>query len=227
MKRAIIFDAGTLISLSMAGLLEVLEELKKNFDGYFLITPKVKEEIIDRPIKIKKFELEALRAKILFEKKVIELPESLGIDNKILRDKANEILEMSNSFFRGPQENVKIMHLGEASCLALSKMLNEKGIENIIGVDERITRMLVEKPENLKNLLNKKLHTSIKMNKQDFSYFKDFKVIRSTEIIYIAWKKGLIDLRDGEDVLDALLYALKFKGCSISSDEIEEIKRIK
>ena len=122
MKRAIIFDAGTLISLSMAGLLEVLEKLKKNFDGYFLITPKVKEETIDNPIKIKRFELEALRAKILLEKKVIEMPEALGIDEKILRDKANEILEMTNSFFKSSEGNVKIMHLGEASCLALSKM---------------------------------------------------------------------------------------------------------
>ena len=38
-------------------------------------------------------------------------------------------------------------------------------------------------------------------------------------------QKGLVNLSDG-NVLDALLYAVKFKGCSISDDEIREIKKL-
>ena len=37
---------------------------------------------------------------------------------------------------------------------------------------------------------------------------------------------GII-ITDGKKVLDALLWAVKFKGCSISGDEINEIVRIK
>ena len=104
--------------------------------------------------------------------------------------------------------------------------MTEKNIENILAIDERTTRMIIEKPENLKNLLEKKMHTRIKIRKESFDLFKGFKIIRSTEIMYIAYKKGFIKIKDGNLVLDAVLYGLKFKGCSISHDEIEEIKRI-
>ncbi len=226
-SKAIIFDAGTLISLSMSGLLYVLKNLKKSFDGHFLITEDVKKEIIDVPIQRKKFELEALRVKVLFDEGILELPDKLGIDNKIVRDKGHEVMEMSNSFFKSHKRTIRILQLGESSCLALSKLLIGKGIENVIATDERTTRVMIEKPHNFKDLLEKKMHTRIEARESSFNYFKDFKVIRSAEILYVAWKKGLVELKDGNTVLDALLYAVKFKGCAISSDEIEEIKRLK
>ena len=86
MKRAIIFDAGSLISLSMAGLINELIKLKENFNGQFLITEQVKFELVDKPIKIKRFELEALRIQELLNKKILEMPDSLGIDNKIIEN---------------------------------------------------------------------------------------------------------------------------------------------
>ena len=226
MNRAIIFDSGALISLSMAGLIPELKKLKEKFQGNFLITERVKFELVDKPIKIKRFELEALRIKELLDKKILELPASFGIDNKIVENKAQEIEEMSNNFFESSREKVRIMQRGEASCLALSKILSEKKIDNVIAVDERTTRMLIEKPGNLRELLQKKLHTRIKQIKENFDYFKNFKVIRSTELIYVAWKKGLVEIKNGKLVLDALLFALKFKGCSISGEEIEEIKKL-
>ena len=225
--KVIIFDASSLISLSMNGLLNDLRKLKKIFNGKFIITQEIKEEVIDKPLKIKRFELEALRVKQLVEEGVLEFPDSLKIDDKIINAKAWEIIELSNSFFIGDGKPVKMIHLGEASCLALSKLLMDKNIDRILCIDERTTRMLIEKPLNLKELLQKKLHTRIKLNKQNFDYFKNFRVIRSAELIYISYKKGLTEIKDGKVILDALLYALKFKGCAISSDEIEEIKRIK
>jgi len=36
----------------------------------------------------------------------------------------------------------------------------------------------------------------------------------------------LLQPKKGDKVLDALLYAVKFKGCSISNDEIDEIKKL-
>ena len=75
----------------------------------------------------------------------------------------------------------------------------------------------------MKKLLEKKLHTPITANKKNYSYFKGYKIIRSTELAYIAYKKGFIDIKDPR-VLEAMLYALKYRGCSISEAEIEEVK---
>ena len=227
LNKAIIFDAGALISLSMNGLIDELRKLKEIFSGSFLITQKVKEEIIDKPLTIKQFELEALRAKKLLDEGILELADSFGFGNSEIEARAMKIMEIANSFFYTSKGQVNIMHMGEASCLALSKMLTEKKINNVIAIDERTTRMLIEKPENLKELLRKKLHANIKLVKKNFEYFRDFRVIRSAELMYIAWKKGLVELKNGVSILDALLYALKFKGCSISFEEIEEIKKIK
>jgi hypothetical protein len=225
-KKAVIFDSGALISLSMNGLLDELQKLKSIFKGDFLITEQVKYEVIDKPINIKCFELEALKAQQLLDDKILKLADSYGINNSLISSKSKEILEIANGIFMNGRNNVNIMHLGEASCLALSRILFEKGVDNVIVIDERTTRMLVEKPENLKDLLERKLHTSIALVKKDFGYFKDFKIIRSAELIYVAWKKNLINFKKG-NVLDALLYALKYKGCSISDEEIGEIKQIK
>jgi len=85
--------------------------------------------------------------------------------------------------------------------------------------------MLGEKPENLERLLQKKLHTSVSFKKENFKFFKGFKFIRSSELVYVMYKKQITRLKN-ELVLDALLYAVKFKGCAISGDEIKEIKSL-
>lgn len=225
-QKAIIFDSGALISLSTNGLLDKLSGLKRIFNGSFLITEQVKSEVIDKPLKIKEFELEALNVQQLLGDKIIEMADSFDVNSSVINNKTKEILNIANGIFMTSNTKMNIMQLGEASCLALSKILHEKGIENVIVIDERTTRMLVEKPENLKELLERKTHANITLVKRDFQYFKDFNIIRSAELMYVAWKKNLIDIKKG-DVLDALLYALKFKGCSISNDEIDEIKKLK
>ncbi|MCK5149486.1 hypothetical protein KAJ87_00995 [Candidatus Pacearchaeota archaeon] len=223
--KVIIFDASTLITFAMNGLLPEFKELKKIFNGKFIITKDVKREIIDRPITIKRFELEALKLKQLLDEKIIEMPSCLGINEDEISKKTKEILNLANNIFIGKGKNIELIQLGEASCLVLSRLLNEKKIENVIAVDERTTRMLGEKPENLERLLRKKLHTNITLKKENFYFFKGFKFIRSSELVYVAYKKGLVKLKNGP-VLDALLWAVKFKGCAISGDEINEIKRL-
>ena len=109
--------------------------------------------------------------------------------------------------------------------MALSRILDEKGIKNVVAVDERTTRMLAEKPENLEKLFRKKLHTKVTLVKENFKPFEGFRFIRSAELIYVAYKKGIVKMRD--HVLDALLHAVKSKGCAISGDEIKEIVRMK
>ena len=92
-----------------------------------------------------------------------------------------------------------------------------------IVVDERTTRILCEAPENLRKLLESKLHTKIDASEKNYPMFKDFKVIRSSELVFMAYKLGIIDLpAKKQEAMEALLYGLKFKGCTISMREIDD-----
>ncbi|SRR3990172_4345380 len=224
-EKVLIFDSGALISFSMASLIQELRELKKIFRGKFIITEDVKREIVDKPLNIKRFELEAMRIQELLDEKILELPISLKVSDYEIREKTQEFLDIANNTLYGKDKSIHLIDLGEASCLALSKILNEKGIDNIVAIDERTTRILGEKPENLRKLMEKKLHFSLTEKKENFKFFKGFRFIRSTELIYVAYKKGIIKIKN-KNILDALLYALKFNGAAISDDEISEMKRL-
>jgi len=224
-SKVIIFDSGALISFSMNGITYIIKRLKEIFKGKFLITSEIKKEIIDVPIKIKRFGLEALKLKQLLDEGVLEMPSSLGIKDSEITNQGNKILRIANSTFQGTRRAIHLLDVGETSCLALSGILTQKKIKNVIAVDERTTRMLVEKPENLKRILEKKISTKINIKKDNLKFFKGFGIIRSTELVYVAYKKGLVKLK-GSNVLGGLLYAMKFKGAAISGDEIEEIKKI-
>ncbi len=225
-EKILIFDASTLINFAMNGLLKEFEKLKKIFNGKFIITKEVKSEIIDRPITIKRFELEALKIKRLLDENILELSSSLNIKDKEISEKTEKMLDLANNIFHSSNRNIHLIDLGETSCLVLSKILTEKGIENVIAVDERTTRMLVENPKNLKKLFEKKLHIRISSNKNNYKFFKGFNFIRSAELVYVIYRKNLMNIQN-KNLLDSLLYAVKFKGCSISKDEIEEIKKMK
>ena len=225
MKKAIIFDASPLISMAMNGLLPEFRKLKENFDGKFLITKEVKGEIIDRPIKIKRFELEALKLQELINDEILEFPEEYGIKEVDISTQTNKLLSLANETFFEKENAIHLIDLGETSALVLSRELSKKGIENIVAIDERTTRMLCERPENLKKLLQKKFHLRVTMKKENLNKFKGFKIIRSAELMYLAYKKGLTKIKN-KKVLDAILFSLKYKGCAISTEEIEKIKRL-
>ncbi len=225
-QKVIIFDSGTLINFAMNGLLQEFRGLKKIFPGKFIITREVKMEIIDRPLTIKRFELEALKLNELLEENILEMPYVLGMEDNKISNATAEIHNIANNTFFGRENAIHITDLGEESCIALSKLLNEKNIVNVISTDERTIRVLGEKPENLLSLLQKKLHTQINAKTENYKFFQGFRFIRSSELIYIAYKKGIVKLKN-HDVLDALLYAMKFNGCAISDEEIAELKRMK
>src|SRR3989338_5126835 len=224
MEKAIIFDSGTLITLSMNDLLEMLRKLKQNFGGKFIITREVEEEIVTKPMKIKKFKLGAIRLKNLIEDKTLEFPDVFDVSQNEISKIANSILKDANAMFIAQKRPVHIIDLGEASIMALSKLLRNKKIANLIAMDERTTRMLCEKPQNLERLLSKKLHMKIIQQKQGNRDFYRGDFIRSTELIFIAYKKGI--LPKNKELLDAMLYAAKFKGAAISSEEIKVMEKL-
>jgi len=223
--KAIIFDSGVLITLSMNSLLEILKDLKKTFSGKFLITREVENESVIRPMQIKKYKLGAMRIKSLINEKIIEFPDSLNISDKEIDSKTKEILNYSNSMLQTKKRPIHLIESGEASCLALSSTLFDKGIDNVIAIDERTTRMIIEKPENLRILMEDKLHTPIELKLENKNQFKNINFIRSTELIYVAYKKNLIK-NSSKDMLDAMLYGAKYKGCSISYEEIKQIEKM-
>lgn len=223
--KALIFDSGPLINLSMNGLLDILEKLKKGFDGKFFITEQVYYETVQRPLNIKKFELGALMIKDLVERKILELPESVGINSKLLKEESLKFMDIANHYLQANGSWVPLVSEAEMSCLALSAELTEKGMNSLIAIDERTTRLLAEKPRNLERIMSEKLKQRVSLVAENFSIFSRFKFIRSSEIVFVAYKKGLFSLKE-KKMLEALLYATKFKGASISFEEIETLKKL-
>ncbi len=219
--KALIFDSSSIITLSLNNLLSLLVALKRKFKGRFFITPTVKQEVVDKPLNIKRFGLEALMISNMLKNKILELP-------PIEMDKETEdILGRANHIFKADDEWIKITHRGEASCLALYNLLKDRGYKVALVIDERTIRMLCENPHNLQKLLEKKLHRKVIMKEENLSSFRNFDIIRSTELCFVAYKKNLIKLPVSADkAIDALLYAAKYKGCAISAAEIEQAKKL-
>jgi hypothetical protein len=222
--KYLIFDAGPIISLTMNGMLPLIEKLKEGFDGEFVLTPSVKREVVDRPMRIKKFKLEALQVNDLIKRGVLKMSNEFVPNNKLDKE-TKRVLKVTNGVLRTTHDSKKIsiIHEGEAACLAFSKLC---GADNIIVIDERTTRMLTEAPQNLERMMEKKLHTPLDAELSLLNELKNFKFIRSAELLYVAFNKGLVGIDKSRDLLDALLYGVKFKGCAISSGEIEAMKRL-
>lgn len=219
----LIFDAGPLINFSMNGLLPVLEKLKEKFKVEFLITKEVKEEIIDKPLTIKKYELEAIRLDNLFKKGIIKHANITHEQVEELKVIRNRLMNLANSTFKTNRGDVHIIDKGESAAFALSIIIKKyKNAEAPLVIDERTARVLCENPENLRKLLEKKFRTSVKAEKKNYTEFKDFRIIRSTELSYIAYKNKLVDINNPK-IFEAMLYALKYHGCSISEEEIKEM----
>lgn len=222
MKFAIL-DSGPLISLTLNGLLHTLEKLKTKFtDINFIMTPQVKKEVVEKALSVKRYELEAVKIQTLLANKVILLSSDFVPNNKLERETAR-IMNVANTTIKADRELVNIVQIGEASCLAFANLCN---CDNLIVIDERVTRLLTESPQNLKAIMERKLHMTVAVNTKNLKEFKNFKYIRSTELAYIAYKNNLYDYKKDRTLLDAILFSLKFSGTSISSKEIEEIKSL-
>lgn len=223
--KALIFDSGTLINLSMNALLDILERLQQHWNGVFLITPQVKSEIIDRPLKVHRFELGALRIQQLFNQSILKLPEALAVNRQELEQTTTHLLEAANHTLQIKGSWLEIVSEAEMSCIALAKLLHKKGVETLIAIDERTTRTLCENPRMLEQLISDRMHQWAKVTAADLSEFQEYRFIRSSELVYVAYKKDLLGLQ-GKQALEAALYATKSKGAAISYEEIEALKKL-
>ena len=225
--KALVFDAGPVISLTTNNLLYLLEGLRQKFNGQFIIVGGVKRELVDKPLQTRRFKLEALQVQSLIEKKTLTVLE----DEKV-RSLANKLLDIANSILLAHDHPITIVQRGEIESLACALIYKA----NAVVADERITRTLIENPEGLKRLMEKRLHQPLKLNKAALHEFQEqtrhIKIIRSIELITIAFELGLLnDLIVGipnarRELLESALWGAKMNGCSVSEEEINKIIKI-
>jgi predicted nucleic acid-binding protein len=224
--KALVLDSSTIISLALNNLLWILKPLKEKYNGEFYITEEIREEIIDFPITTKKFKLEAMQIQEIIDEKIIQIYPQHQIE------KEETINKISNEIFFVKDSYMKIIDKGELSALVLAKEIDAEAII----IDERTTRLMIENPKLLTTIFKNKLHTKIKVNennlKEFISEFKNMKVIRSTELSTIAYELGILDkylssrTTNRKDILEAVIWGMRFKGCAISDEEINEILQL-
>ena len=214
--QPIICDASSLISLTDSCFVHALYFLKKRFSGKFIISPSVEYECVEHPRTIAAHAMHALRLKRAINDGIIEpVPESRP-------SSVQEIRFIANNIFFASGTPIRLLHEGETEVLALA---NELGVNNLL-VDERTTRMMVESPSTMHEILERELHREISVNEENLSSFSRFtkglRFFRSSEIILLAAEKGFF--RDyGElerEAIEAALHKLKYSGCAVGFSEI-------
>lgn len=223
--KTILFDTGTIISLTTTNLLWILEEFKKKAN--LAITIGVKRELVDRPLETRRFKFEALQVQSLIDRGILTV-----LKDDIIIKKAQEISNLANSILSAHGQNIKIVQIGEMETVAAAVLYKA----DAIAVDERITRTMLENPHGLHLLMEKRLHMQLKHNEPALHAFEEatrhISIIRSIELVTIAYEQGLLDKfivsipNSRRELLESILWSVKLNGCSVTEDEIDAIVKM-
>lgn len=229
--KSIVFDTSSIISITTNNLLWILKLLKDKFGGEFFITGGVKNELIDKPLQSKKYKLEAIMISDILQRNIIKYFKNVELENKV-----NSLLNLSNSIFKARGNYIRIVDRAEIESLSLALLLKSSAYV----VDERTMRLLVENPKKLASILGNKLHTNITIDKTNLRKFQKearMDILRSVDLMIIAYELGLLDkyveknkvLENNlkKNLLEGLLWGLRLRGCSISTEEIDEVMKMK
>jgi predicted nucleic acid-binding protein len=218
MVKRIVCDSSSIISMAVNCMCSFLGEMKAEL----VVNKEVYDEIVSRPSGSKRYALESIRIKKLFNEGTIKVAEA----NPRLTD---EIIEISNSIYSVKKQYIKLIHRGEAGALALVRDIDADGFL----IDERTMRMILEDPEMLSSVLRSQTNQRVEINYRNLEVFRELvpqvKIIRSSEVAAVAYEKGVLGENLGDNRKEAflaVLYALKFSGCAISWDEIDEYTSI-
>jgi hypothetical protein len=224
--KALFFDAGPIITLIMSRMGYVLPMLKTIYGGKFYITPAVKYELVDRPLGIRKYQFEALQVLRLIREGILEVYEDVP------NNKVKSYFKLANKSFYLGKKSIDLIQEGEMQSLVCAK---ECGADGIV-MDERTLRLLVEEDEAMVSLLERRFNRSVNCKKDNLNLFKekvkDVKILRSIELISVAYKKGFFDMYEpniekGRDkLIEAILWTAKYNGCAVTDQEVEQIKRL-
>ncbi len=215
----VVCDASTLISLGETCTLNALRFLKSKSKTRFFVPPAVVYEAIQHPEHIRKYAFSGYKVQSFLDSGILE-----AVDDRNLASKTQEILKQSNNVFSVNGRPLKIIHAGEAECLAAYRDLDAKAVL----VDEKTTRLFIEDPKLLKDSLQKEYRANVKVNQKALSALADLldgiTALRSTEVLAVAVEKGYFAGfgKNAVPAFQAALYALRNAGCSITTAELEE-----
>jgi len=218
----IVFDSGVLIGFSETCYLSLLQPLREEI-GEFIITEKVKYECIGKVENIMRFKLSSIR----IAREITDHVFTVQPNSKQLEEATFKIMELTNSMVLVRRKPITIIQFGEAESLGLLAITDA----SYLAVDERTTRMLVEQPHALIEILKRKYNTNdVHLDEAKYLKFKELigpvTVIRTVDLFSYAQKHKLLTSEfDNPENLKAGLYALKIKGCSVSFEEIDEYIR--
>jgi hypothetical protein len=227
--KQLVFDSGPMISLTLNSLLWVLEPLKERFQGDFIVPPSVKEELVDKPLTTKKYKLEAFQILPYFNRGTLKV-----VSPEELEGKTKELLNLVDNTFSAKGKFIQLVHHADMQVVALGILT---GADAIV-IDEYTTRLMIENPRRILKRMEKKLHTKCSINEKNLeqlkAQLKGLRVLRSVELITIAYEAGILDryLFEGEKrfvkqpkktLLEAALWSLKLNGCAISEYEIQDV----
>jgi hypothetical protein len=222
--KSLFFDTGPIITLVMSRLSWILPHLKKQFGGEFYITPAVKFELIDRPLTMNRFKFEALQVMKLIRDGV------LTVYTDVLNDDVKRVSTIANNSFSIRGKTMDIIQKGEVESVICAKKTG-----SAVVIDERTVRLFIEKSAGMKRLLKSRFRQNVQPNQQKIkeftSYFKGLTIVRSIELVAVAYKMKLLDTyipkgRNGKNILvDSVLWATKFNGCAVTNHEVEELMR--
>ena len=222
--RILFFDAGPIITLVMSRLAWILPELKKRWNGKFYITQAVKYELVDRPLTIRRFEFEALQVMKFIREGVLEVYQDIP------SSKVNELIGLANSSFTLDNQTMDVIQEGEMESAATAISSNAAGVV----MDERTLRLFIESNRDMKTLLETRFKKTVTPDLQKMDAFsaklKGLTIIRSIELVGIAYRLGLLDsyIPEGkkgrEQLIDAVLWNVKYNGCAVTELEIQDLK---
>ena len=192
--------------------------LKRKHKGSFLIPPSVEYECVDHPMNLRMHSLFALRLKRAIMDGIIDVVDVPS------RKRVEEIKWVANNSFYASGTPLHLVHGGEAEMLALAA---DSGVQNLL-IDERTTRMLAEDHESLRLHLEREFSRTITVDEGNLSAFlrltRGMRFFRSSELLLLAYEKGYFaDYGELEaEAIEAALYRLKYSGCAVGMNEIEE-----
>jgi len=216
MSKTLVFDSSSLISLALNNLLWILKPLKEIYGGQFIIPDSVKHELVDVPFRTQRFKLEAMVIAKLIEDGVLTRADPIPF---------TDLSVLCNSVFSVREKSLTLVQEGELEALAVCLAYHA----DALVVDERTTRLFVEKPSLLQQLLQRKMRNDVIAHKELLRQLTDtlseVHVFRSVELVCVAFEQGFFDSYVGQeystkDLLEALLWGLRLRGCSITTGEI-------
>src|SRR3989338_9104061 len=155
-----------------------------------------------------------------------------GVYDELIKNKTNQLLELMNKCFLVNNTPLKIVHYAEIETVATALLLGH----NTVVIDERTTRKYIEDPFSLKKTLERKLGNKVTVDryclKQVKNEIEKLKVIRSFELVIMAYELGLLDryilneerklISDLDHaVLEGALWGIKLNGCSVREEDIK------